>query len=315
MYRIFEYLINNRRNKLIISLNPRLILPSFSDIRVYDRSQTLAAQRLRSVQIAEQLTVYAAHGLSVQEVRAPALAVAVLHLEIPLADLRPVSRAVLYDAVRSGVHVTVQPVPHEVVPSVLEGAEAPEVRRSLVVYHGELAAFDAIRALDSDEGSRLLAYGASCAFYRMPEGLEEGGIDLLSDPSIPVSRRLQNQVVLEVEALVAFSADDQVPSYAADGLPDEIQFRIVPADERPRLAEDGFEFSLGFSYLSLFCVDIVFQHPSPLGKLLYRPGGLKHIDSWNSSLSCKKCPHLRIDLITRGSSEVYLEHRSFYISC
>ena len=141
----------------------------------------------------------------------------------------------------------------------------------------------------------------------MPEGFEEGGIDLLSDPSIPVSRRLQNQVVLEVEALVAFSADDQVPSYAANGLPDEIQVRIVPADERPRLVENGFELSPSFSDLSLSCVDIAFQHPSPLGKLQYRSGGLKYIDSWNSSLSCKKCPHLRIDLITKGSSDVYPE--------
>ena len=112
----------------------------------------------------------------------------------------------------------------------------------------------------------------------MPEGFEEGGINLLSDPSVPVSRRLQYQVVLEVEALVAFSADDQVPSYAAYWLPDEVKVRIVPADERPRFVEDGFELSPGFSDLFLSRVDIAFQHPSPLGKLLYRPGGLKHID-------------------------------------
>ena len=112
----------------------------------------------------------------------------------------------------------------------------------------------------------------------MPEGFEEGGMDLISDPSVPVSRRLQNQVVLEVEAPVALPADDQVLSYAANRLPDEVQVRIVPADERPRLVEDGFELSSGFSDLSLSCVDIAFQHPSPLGKLLYRSGGLKHID-------------------------------------
>ncbi len=227
----------------------------------------MAAQRLRSVQIAEQLTVYIAHGFSVQEVRAPALAVAVLQPEIPLADLRPVSRAVLYDAVRGGVHVAFQPLLYEAVTSVFVGMEAPEVRRSLVVYHGELAAFDAIRALDSDEGYGFLAYGASCALNRMPEGLQKGGMDLPFDPSVPVSGRFQNQVVLEVEALVAFSADDQVPSYAANGLPDEVQVRIVIADERSRLVEDGFELSPGFSDLSLSCVDIAFQPPSPLGKL------------------------------------------------
>ena len=256
----------------------------------------MAAQRFRSVQIAEQLTVYAAHGLSVQEVRAPALAVAVLQPEIPLAHFRPVTRAGLYDAVCGGVYVAFQPLLYEAVLSVLVGAEAPEICRSLVVHHGELAAFDAIRALDSDEGSGFLAYGASCAFYRMSEDLKEGGIDILSDPSVPVSGRLQYQVVLEVEAKVAFSADDQVPSYAADGLPDEVQVRIVTADERPRLVEDGFELSPSFSDLSLSCVDIAFQYPSPLGKLQYRSGGLKYIDSWDSYLYYKKCPQLHIIL-------------------
>ena len=247
------------------------------------------AQRLRSVQIAEQLTLYAAHGLDIQEVRAPALAVVVLQPEIPLAHFRPVTGAGLYDAVRGGVHVAFQPLLYEAVPSVLVGAEAHEVRRSLVVHHGEFAAHGAIRALDPDEGSGFLTYGASCAFYRMPKGLKEGGIDILSDPSVPVSGRLQYQVVLEVEAKVAFSADDQVPSYAANRLPDEIQVLIVPADERPRLVEDGSEFSPGYSDLSLSCIDIAFQHPSPLGKLLYRPVGLKHIDSWDSLPSFKNC--------------------------